>query len=603
MTRWLQDIETEEGIVGGRHRTDELDDGYASYQETPRRRRNGPGTVLVPLAGSVALAVLLGVAAFVIINRDRGCAGDEVSLRVTASPDIQPAVSQIADRFNKAGHDTGGGCATVTVTKGAPATVASGLAAGKAGAMDVWIPDSTLWVANLRVKHPELPAPGASVAQSPIVMAASGSVIPNLRKSFGAASWDGMINAANVANVEGPGRKVRVLALDPSFNAAGLGALLAAAGTATASGAGQEQLVGALKALSGSTVRDQDALLSSLGVKGSRAPLGIASEQGVWAFNTVKKPEVPAVPLYPAEGTLNLDYPVVVTAEDAAVRKAAEAFQREFATDAARKTLHDQGFRTPDGKGGKAVADSGGFQAKAPRALKTPDAKTVAGMAQSWSRLNLGTRLLALLDVSGTMALPVPGTGSDRMRVISRIATEGMRLFPAKSEIGVWEYSTHLTADGTDFRKTVPVGPLAESIGGVLRKDLLAQKFAAIRAKPTGDTGLNDTLKAAYGQMTKEYQGDKINTVLVLTDGAGNDDPDGGVSDAEILRYLKKTYNPEKPVSILLIAFGPEAVKGRKQMDALAKATGGEAFIATDILQVRKFFLKGMERRLCTPNC
>ncbi|MDP9865857.1 MULTISPECIES: substrate-binding and VWA domain-containing protein [Streptosporangium] len=587
--------------MGGRHRSDELEDGYASHQEPPRRRRGGRGQVLVPLAGSVALAVLLGVAAFVIINRDRGCAGERVALRVTASPDIQPAVSRIAERFNKAGHDVDGGCADVTVAEGVPATVASGLAGGKAAAMDVWIPDSGLWVTNLRAKHPQAPAAGASVAHSPIVMVASGSVVPNLKKSFGEASWSGMINAANVANVEGPGRKVRVLAPDPSFNAAGLGALLAASGVARASGAGQAQLVGALKTLSGSAVRDQDALLSSLGVKGTRAPLGIASEQGVWAFNTTKKPEVPAVPLYPAEGTLNLDYPMVITTEDATVRKAAEAFQKEFGTEAARKTLHDLGFRTPDGKGGAAVAD-GGFQAKAPKTLRTPDAKTVARMSQSWSRLNLGTRLLALLDVSGTMALPVPGTGSDRMRVISKIAMEGMRLFPAKSEIGVWEYSTHLTAQGVDYRRTVPVGPLTENINGVLRKDLLAQKLATIQAKPTGDTGLNDTLKAAYGQMTKEYQGDKINTVLILTDGAGNDDPEG-ISNEEILQYLKKTYNPEKPVSILLIAFGPDAAKGKKQMDALAKSTGGEAFIARDILQVRKFFLEGMERRLCAPNC
>ncbi|WP_433242989.1 substrate-binding and VWA domain-containing protein [Streptosporangium sp. CA-135522] len=589
--------------MGGRHRTDELEDGYASSTEPPRRRRSGRGAVLAPLAGSVALAVLLGVAAFVIINRDRGCAGEGIAVRVTASPDIQPAVSEIAERFNKAGHDVGGKCASVTVTKGVPATVASGLAGGKGGATDLWIPDSSLWVANLRARNPQMPAPGASVAQSPIVMVASGSVVPSLKKSFGMASWGGMINAANVANVDGPGRKVRVLALDPSFNAAGLGALLAAAGVATTSGVGQEQLVGALKTLSGSAVRDQDALLSSLGVKGTRAPLGVASEQGVWSFNNVKKPEVAAVPLYPAEGTLNLDYPVVITAKDAAIREAAEAFQQEFGTEAAKRTLRERGFRTPDGKGGEAVADVGGFQAKAPRALKAPDAGTVVKMSQSWSRLNLGTRLLALLDVSGTMALPVPGTGSDRMRMISKIAIEGMRLFPAKSEIGVWEYSTHLDGQGVDFRKTVPVGPLTESIDGVLRKDLLAQKVSAIRAKPTGDTGLNDTLRAAYEQMTKEYQSDKINTVLILTDGAGNDDPDGGVSNEEMLRYLKKTYNPEKPVSILLIAFGPEAAAGKKQMDALAKATGGEAFIARDVLQVRKFFLEGMKRRICAPNC
>ncbi|WP_436759044.1 substrate-binding and VWA domain-containing protein [Streptosporangium sp. V21-05] len=595
--------------MGGRHRTDELEDGYTPYKEPqPRRRRGGRGKVLVPLAGSVALAVLLGVAAFVVINRDRGagaCGGEALPVRITASPDIQPALSQIAERFNKAAHDVDGRCATVTVTKGVSATVASSFGGGEAAAMDMWIPDSKLWVTNLRARDQEVPEAGASVARSPIVMVASGSVVPNLRKSFGEASWGGMINAANVANVDGPGRKVRVLVLDPSLNAAGLGALLAAAGVARASGAGEEQLVGALKSLSGSTstVRDQDALLSSLGVKGSKAPLGISSEQGIWAFNKAKKPEVPAVPLYPAEGTINLDYPVVVTTEDAAVRKAAEAFREELGSEASRKTLQDQGFRTPDGKGGKAISGSAGFQAKAPQAIEPPDGKTVASMSQTWSRIKLGTRLLTLLDVSGTMALPVPGTGLTRMQAISRIAVEGMKLFPAKSEMGLWEFSTHLNGQGVDYRETVPVGPLTADMNGALRRDVINQRLVTAQAKSTGDTGLNDTLAAAYEQMTDEYQSDKINTVLILTDGAGNDDPDGGITNPQILKRLKDRFDPEKPVSVLIIAFGPDAPKGKRQMDALAKATAGDAYIAKDILEVRKFFLEGMKRRLCAPNC
>ncbi|GAA3007746.1 substrate-binding and VWA domain-containing protein [Streptosporangium longisporum] len=594
--------------MGGRHRTDELEDGYTPYPEPQqRRRRTGRGGVLVPLAGSVALAVLLGVAAFVIINRDRGCAGDALPLRVTAAPDIQPAVSRIAERFTRAAHEIDGRCATVTVTKGLPSAVASALggAGGKAPAMDLWIPDSALWVTNLRARNPDVPEASTSVARSPIVMVASGSVVPVLRKSFGEASWGGMIDAANVANVDGPGRKVRVLVPDPSLNAAGLGALLAAAGVATASGVGEEQLVGALKNLSGSTstVRDQGALLSSLGVKGSKVPLGIASEQSVWTFNRTRKPEVPAVPLYPAEGTVDLDYPVVITTADATVRKAAEAFRKELGGEQARKTLQELGFRSPDGKGAKAVVGSGGFQATAPKAIAVPDAKTVARMSQTWSRIKLGTRLLTLLDVSGTMALPVPGTGLTRMQAITRIAVEGMRLFPVKSELGLWEFSTHLNGRGVDYRRTVPVGPLTEELDGGLRRDVINQRLVSTRARSTGDTGLNDTLAAAYEQMTKEYQSDKINTVLILTDGAGNDDPDGGIGNQQILRRLREQFDPEKPVSVLIIAFGPDAPKGKRQMDALAKATAGDAYIAKDILEVRKFFLEGMKRRLCSPNC
>ncbi|WP_188191832.1 substrate-binding domain-containing protein [Nonomuraea sp. SYSU D8015] len=557
--------------------------------------------MLVPLAGAVALAVLLGVAAFVIFNREHDCSGGKLALRVVATPDIEPALKKIAGNYNKAMHSIDSKCVDVTVAKESAARTANALAAGKVTA-DFWVADSSLLMESMR-KTPaggSLPEPEGSIATSPVVLAAAKSAAPKLSGTL-KPSWSNMIAAANVANVDGPGKKVRVLALDPQKNSAGLAALLAAAGTARE--AGQDKaLVGALKELSGQLASDSTALLASLTVKsGSKVPVGVASEQAIYAHNT-KKPEAPVVALYPEEGTLSLDYPVTILTKDPATLKAAADFKQELGTEPAKKILRDAGFRT-DGKAGAVLSEDKGFTPATPQALPAPDGATVARMVQTWSRLNLGTRLLTLLDVSGTMALPVPGTGMTRMQAISKIATEGLSLFPADSELGVWTFSTHLDGRGKDWKELVPVGPLSESINGTLRKELLVGQLRTIQAKETGDTGLNDTLKAAYTEMSKTYQQDKINTILILTDGAGNDDPDGGVKNPAILKFLKDTYNPKRPVSIILIAFGPDAAPGKQQMDALAKATGGEAYIAKDILQVRDFFLQGMERRLCSPNC
>ncbi|MEW9551284.1 substrate-binding domain-containing protein [Nonomuraea sp. NPDC050783] len=588
----------------GRHRTDELDGGYRASEPPSRRRaRTSRGRVLVPLAGAVALAVLLGVAAFVIFNRDHDCSGGKLPLRVVATPDIQPALNKIAGNYNKAMHSIDSKCVDVTVAKEPATRTANALAAGKASA-DFWVADSSLLLESVRATGSggaELPQPEGSVALSPVVLATARTSAAKLEGTL-KPSWTAMIEAANVANVDGPGRKVRVLALDPQKSSAGLAALMAAAGAAKA--AKQDKaLVGALKELSGQLASDSSALLASLTVKsGSRVPVGVASEQAVYSHNT-RKPEAPVIALYPEEGTLSLDYPIMVLTKDPQTLKAAAGFKKELTGEPAKKVLRDAGFRSTDGKAGDALSKEKGFTPAAPQALTPPDAAAVARMVQTWSRLNLGTRLLTLLDVSGTMALPVPGTGMTRMQAINKIATEGLGLFPPDSEMGLWTFSTHLDERGRDWKELVTVGPVSEQINGTLRKDILVRTFAQIQAKATGDTGLNDTVKAAYTQLTRTYKEDKINTLLILTDGAGNDDPDGGLSNAGLLQFLRSTYNPKRPISILLIAFGPEAEKGKQQMDALARATGGEAYIAKDVLQVRDFFLQGMERRLCTPNC
>ncbi|MEV4565552.1 substrate-binding domain-containing protein [Nonomuraea sp. NPDC049419] len=558
--------------------------------------------MLVPLAGAVAMAVLLGVAAFVIFTRDHDCSGGKLPLKVVAAPDIQPALNKIAGRYNKALHSIDGKCVEVTVAKEASARTANALAAGKVTA-DFWVADSSLLMESMRQTPAgeALPQVEGSIATSPVVLAAAKSAAGKLSGAL-QPSWTSMIAAANVANVDGPGRKVRVLALDPQKNSAGLAALLAAAGTAKESGQ-DKALVGALKELSGQLAADSNALLASLTVKpGSKVPVGVTSEQAIYAHNN-KKPDAPVVALYPKEGTLSLDYPVTILTKDPEVLKAAADFKQDLSSESAKRTLREAGFRGTDGKPGDVLAEDDGFTQDTPTALDPPDGATVARMVQTWTRLNLGTRLLTLLDVSGTMALPVPGTGMTRMQAINKIATEGLALFPAGSEMGLWTFSTHLDGKGRDWKENVSLGPLSESIDGTLRKEVLARTFAQIKAKATGDTGLNDTVKAAYTQLTKTYKQDKVNTLLILTDGAGNDDPDGGVENAELLQFLEQTYNPKRPISILLIAFGPDAKKGKRQMEALAKATGGEAYIAEDILQVRDFFLQGMERRLCTPNC
>ncbi|MEV5408693.1 substrate-binding and VWA domain-containing protein [Thermopolyspora sp. NPDC052614] len=598
--------------MGGRHRTDEPEGGYNPYyQPPPPRRRASKGRVIVPLAGAVALALLAAVGAYVIVNRDQDCSDQKIALQVVTSPDIRPAIATIAERFSRSRAKVNDRCVSVTVKEADSASVTNGLAGtgptdGKNIDADVWIPDSSLWVTKLKASA-TAKIPGnvsGSVAHSPVVLTAPKTAVPNLEKAFGGASWGGLMVAANVANPDGPGKKVRVLALDPTRNAAGLSALLAGAGVLRAAGSDNEQLVGVLRQLSESTVSTPSGLFASMSKRSTRVPVGVATEQAIWAYNAKNHPDTPFVALYPKEGTLVLDYPIVIATKDDQVGKAAKLFQDELGSPAAEKVLQQNGFRTPSGKGDAATLTAeNGVSVKAVRTLKAPGAATVTQISQAWSRLKLGARILSLIDISGTMAAKSVGTDLTRMQLVAQTSIEGLKLFPDKSEIGTWVFSTHLNGRGVDYKETMPIGPLGGKVGDITRREALIRDLSNIKALPNGDTGLNDTLAEAYSKMKAEYEPDKVNTIIIFTDGIGNDDPDGGISNAEILQRLRQEYDRSQPVSIIIVALGADDAAGRKQMRAIAAATEGAAYFPRSPLEIRKVFLEGISRRLCAPNC
>ncbi len=611
--------------MGGRHRTD-AEGGFSSYDEYPRRRKAGKGRVLAPLAGAVGLAVLAGVGAYVIVTKDRvrGCGDDKITLHVTASPDIRPAIAAIAGRFDRSGVRVDGRCVTTVVQAADSSAVAAALsgaagagnaakkqATNRAGAAsDLWIPDSSLWVTRLKAEakqaeqagSPPLAASG-SAARSPVVLTAPKSVVPALRSAFGQVGWGGLMTAANVTDPSGAAKKVRVLALDPTANAAGLSALLAGAGVARAAGSTDAQLAGVLRGLSQSAVKSPTAVFASMTERSAKAPIGIASEQSVWAFNEKNHPENPAVALYPDEGTINLDYPIIVTAKDDRVSRAAKAFARELSSASSRQTLHAHGFRTPDGKGGPALDADHGVSREAVKSLAMPDAATVTKLSQAWARLKLGARILSLTDISGTMAVKPAGSQLTRLQLVAQSGIEGLKLWPDSAELGTWSFSTNLNGKGVDWKQEIPIGPLSAKIDGITRREAIRRYLENLKALPTGDTGLNDTLAAAYDKMKAEYEPDKVNTILVFTDGVGNDDPEGGISNTEILRKLRAEYDKSQPISVIIIALGATDPAGRRQMQQIAAATEGAAFFPRTPLEIRKVFLEGISRRLCAPTC
>ena len=108
-----------------------------------------------------------------------------------------------------------------------------------------------------------------------------------------------------------------------------------------------------------------------------------------------------------------------------------------------------------------------------------------------------------------------------------------------------------------------------------------------------GDTGLYDTLLAAYKDVQANWEPGKVNSIVLFTDGK-NEDADG-ISQKELLAELKRIKDPDQPIQVIIIGIGTEVSKS--ELDTIAKSAGGGAFVATDPTKIGDIFLRAIALR------
>jgi hypothetical protein len=580
------------------------------------RRRRSISALIGPLAGAIGLAILLGVGVYALADSGGGCGGgDATELNIAAAPDIAPVVSDIVTRFNDEKHSAGDGCVKGLVKAVEPSSVATLLSGQGSGQgitkPDVWIPDSKLWptvVQSSPKGADKVSLSPTRLAQSPLVVAMPRSLAARLKSQGVIAnpSWDNLLGAAGAfaggavtKNQTIPPNLVRIQILDPSQNSAGMETLVLTRLLLTNDPNADTIFAAMVRSVRDNTSPNTKALFASFERDGAgRYPVLLTSEQSVWKYNQTQ-PSDPAVAVYPVEGTMTMEYPYALTTTDSRKVQAANVLEQAFNSENAKAAVQALGFRTPDGKAGNNFGANFGVSPRRPRALPAPRSQDVQAAMSSWTKLTLGTRMLSLVDVSGSMAEKVPGSNVTRMQGILGVIQGGLSLYPDDTEIGQWLFSTNLKGK-QDWVETIPIGPLGERIGSFTRRKQLLAANARIRPKPNGDTGLNDSVAAAYKVMGKGYEPDKYNWVIVFTDGK-NDDPEGGLSDGQLIAQLKKEFDPNKPVQIVMIGFGDGV--DRAAMERIAQATNGIAFVAQKPQDVARFFLEAIARRACAPNC
>ena len=500
-----------------------------------------------PAAVHGALLVL-AVAAWVgYPHLDLSSADCARALHVTAAPEIAPAVDQAAHRLADP-------CLRVVVTSADSARTGDALADPDAPHPDVWIPESTVWLQRTQSRRAwELPVGGTSIATSPVVLGVAEPAARRLGWPDTPLTWPKVLD-------------LRVGLPDPARDPVGLSTVL-----------GVRQLPAAtatLRRLSTETADRADDLATR-----DLAAFPIAEHALLRRTDLVAAYADPPVP--------PLDYPFTVMPRSGE-RDAARRLLAELLDPRTERAITDQGLRLPDGTAGP-TSDRTTADPVPPVAV--PDTDVADEMLNQWATINLSGRLQILLDVSGSMGQPVPGTRLDRMAVTLRATEAGFGLVKPTTKVGISLFSTNLDGD-RDHRELLPARTVAEHLSGGSLAEL-----RAVRAIDGGATGLYDSVLATYRAARQNWEPGRLNVVVVMTDGR-NEDAHGITLDA-LLDELRALQDPRRPLPFVGLGIGPDA--DLDELTTIAATTGGRAFTAPDPAAIDGIFHSALSGMLCQP--
>jgi hypothetical protein len=543
--------------------------------------------------------IVLAVAGVYVFGQSDGCGGSDIELDVAASPEIAPALNDVASDFNAEERQVDGACVRVSVRAVDSANVAFGIT-GAGATMgdtdsDVWVPDSSVWSQLVQSQSGDavITETGTSVARSPLVLAELAEFAEDSGEDV---QWSDVI--PTTAPGEDAGRTVRVV--DPARSSTGLGTLYLLHDALEESSPDTDtfnaHMTAALQSLHQGASSDEEAAFLALSGGGAEAPpVMVMSEQAVWRYNAEHDAAAAEV-RYLEGGTYYLDYPYVVRSEESEITRAADLFRDAVrAPEAVQRYLAD-GFRGSEGEiDASVLTEEVGFREEQPAELPSPSGGSVTELTRTWNQLKMESRVLTIVDVSGSMLAEVPGTGMTRMQVTTAAASEGLQMFTPTAELGVWQFSTNVNND-LHYQELAPVRELqATNEAGEEHRDVIGAALARLQPLPQGDTALYDTYLAAYQEMSRTYQPDRTNVILMLTDG-DNDNP-GGLELDQLLSEIESISSASRPIPIITIAFGPD-VQNLEPLQEIAAATGGAAYMTEDPTEIGDIFLQAFSLRI-----
>lgn len=546
----------------------------------------------------IAVAALVGITALAVkvVSADAHGCGSGVRLPVAAAPEIAPAVQEAARRWMETSPEVNGKCVQVQVSAVAPADVASALAVRVGGRIDVaaqpaptpsdadlpavWIPDSTAWLGRVAaVDRNAVTAAAPSIAMSPVVFGMPEGVAATFAGGAGGRPPNllqtALVDAQKAIQERRPPQFPMGI-VDPRRDSASLAGAMVVRDTVVTDESKLPALIAVYRVINRGHVPDVASLSTAFTQGVKVAPM---TEQAVAAANT-RTPDAPVAAVPFAAAGPSLDYPYATLAgKPRDVELAATRLRGALLGGAYRDPLTRAGFRAPDGTSGPGFPTGHGITPAQAAANALGDPERVAQTLGLWSAANSPSRALTLVDVSSSMASPVPGrAGTTRLALLQQAAAAGLQLFTDTSSLGLWTFAS-------GHAELSPIIPLTTA-----NRQVIGQKIAGVQTTASAESALFVTLRDAYRAMIEGYAPGVVNRIIVFTDGRSSVSE---IRDLEQLnRQLETLASVTKPIEVTLIGVGADI--DMAELEEIAQMTDGVATRIRDPADIETVFLRAL---------
>ncbi len=532
------------------------------------------------------VAVVVVVAAFILWRffgdalSDRStiasarCVDGQQAVAVIADPSISDQISTLGKKFNETANPVGDKCVAIDVKPAGSDQVVNGFINSWPAELGdrpaLWIPASSVSQARLEaVAGEETVSDSRSLVSSPVVIA----IRPQLKDALAQQNWgtlpDLQSNPTSMNGLNLPGWGSLRLALpfsgdsDASYLAAeAVAAASAPAGAAPSAGTGAvNTLVSAQPKLADNKASTaMDALLNSTDPASAPVHAVVTTEQQLYQRGTSLPDAKNVVASWlPPGPTAMADYPTVLLSGTWLSQEqvtAASEFARFLRKPEQLGELAKLGFRTDGGK--TPQSDVTSF-APVSAPLSVGDSATRATLANSLTAPTGNPAVTILLDQS----MNTQEGGKTRLANVVAALDARVQALPPTAAVGLW------TFDGVEGRSEVPTGPLADPIDGKPRSATLVSTLDGQTASGGGAVSFT-TLRMLYDDALAKYRQGQTNSILVVTAGPHTDQ---SLDGAGLQDYVRRAFDPAKPIAINVIDFGGDP--DRAAWEGVAQISGG----------------------------